>query len=144
MLFDLSCLQLSHMRLELHGVDDQSDRNAYIAMMSHFKRRIGAIQKKRLTASSPSSLSSSSSHGINQSLRSRQMLQVDKQRSLIQKLKYAHRQMAQSESIGLETIDELESQNHQTRRIYQTTTEINSDLNHSRTMLNKISQWWRV
>lgn len=127
------------MKMEIHSVSGKAAKDAYNAKMTSFNTRVAAAKKALLFSGSASAASS----GVGNGAVARQQTQEEKQAASLEVLKKARQQLAETEAVGVNTVNELAKQQDQIKKSRENMEEVNSGLHHSNKLLNKMSQWWR-
>jgi methylthioribose-1-phosphate isomerase len=128
------------MKMEIHSVSGKAAKDSYNAKMTSFNTRVAAAKKALLFSGSASAASAS---GVGNSAQARQQTQEEKQAASLEVLKKARQQLAETEAVGVNTVNELAKQQDQIKKSRDNMEEVNSNLHHSNKLLNKMSQWWR-
>jgi chromosome segregation ATPase len=139
-LFVFLCFQLNQMKMEIHSVSSKAKKDEYNAKIKTYNTRVAAAKKALLFSGSSGAAAAG---GPNADVRARQQTAEEKQAASLEVLKKARAQLAETEQVGVSTVEALSSQEEQIRKSRQNMEEVNSNLNHSNKLLNKMSQWWR-
>jgi chromosome segregation ATPase len=133
--------QLDQMKLEIHSVSAKAQKDAYNAKIASFRTRVAAAKKALLFSGSAAAAAGGSANMG--SLAQRQQTQEDRRAAQLETLKKANAQLAETEAVGINTVNELAKQGEQIKKTRDNVDEVNQNLNHSNKLLNKMSQWWR-
>lgn len=131
---------LKQMKMEVHGVGNKQQKDAYNAKIANFNTRIAAAKKSLLFSGSSSAAAASSGAST---IAAHQQSQAERSQQSLEVLKKARQQLAETEQIGTETVTNLAKQTEQIKGMAEKTRDVNSGLSHSNKLLNKMSQWWR-
>ena len=129
------------MKMEIHSVGGKAAKDAYNAKIRSFQTRVAAAKKAVLFSGSASAAAAGG--GPNADIRARQQTAEEKQAASLEVLKKARAQLAETEQVGVSTVEALSSQEEQIKKSRQNMEEVNSNLHHSNGQLNKMSQWCR-
>jgi len=132
---------LKQMGMEIHSVAQKAKKDEYQAKIKQFQARAAAGRKALLFQGA--SGSAAGAGGAGAQIAAKQASAEEKQQASLAVLQRARQQLAETEAIGVETVQHLDAQNKQLASQKEKMVEINSNLNHSNKLLNKMSQWWR-
>jgi len=131
------------MKMEIHSGPTKAAKDGYNAKINAFKTRVATAKKALLFSGSSSAAAAAAGNGPNAGAYARQQSAEEKQAETLAILQAARRQLAETEDVGVSTVNELQKQQEQIQKSRQNMEEVNSGLNHSNKLLNKMSQWWR-
>jgi len=135
-------LQLDQMKLEIHSVAGKAQKDAYNQKIASFRTRVAAAKKALLFSGSAAAAAAAGGAPAG-SLAARQQTQEERQAAQLETLRKARAQLAETEAVGVNTVQELAKQGEQIKKTRDNMDEVNQNLNHSNKLLNKMSQWWR-
>jgi len=140
--------QLVTVRMEVFGVKPGTERDKYQARVRELQTRIQNLRRSALTnGRSDKGGGAGSSAGIAAAVAGsfqKSPLSVEaKQQQSLAVLNQAKKQLAETETVGIATVVALDAQGRQINDTKTKMEEVDSGLNRSNKLLNKMSAWWR-
>jgi len=120
---------LDEMKIEIVTVSNKTEKDAYLKKMEGYKTDIAKYRKSLLTGGGSASKSNLSSQA-----RAEDSLEV---------LRKANAQLAETESVGINTLENLNKQKETIAHTQKNLQEVNGQLGYSNKLLNRMGKWWR-
>ncbi len=128
--------ELGILRLEIHNIKNAAKKKELQDRIRACDTHIASITRKLLvTKDQPSSVNSYLSH--------HERILEKKQQDSLDMLIKSRQTLHETLSVAAETSAELAKQNEKTKNMKAKMEDINADLKHSNSLLNKMSRWWR-
>lgn len=124
------------MKIEIHSVGDKKKKEEYIAKINQFNSTIAKHKKALLTGKS-----NSANNGGTVQQAGAEALQ--RQQNSLDVLRKANQQLADTEQVGVDTLQNLEKQRETIARARENLKQTSDNLGYSNKMLNRMSKWWR-
>ncbi len=136
--FDNVKEEISTLKLGVHSIQDRTEKEEIQRRLKVCETQVASINKTLLMNTRTSQLSSNQ-HAFYTRLETPE----EKQAASLNILKKARQQLAETELVGVSTVTALAEQHSQIKKIKANTEEINDDLKHSNSLLNRMMRCWR-
>jgi uncharacterized coiled-coil DUF342 family protein len=122
--------EIKEMKLQLVTVPNKQKKDEYLEKINGYQKLVNKYRKSLLTGGSSNNPRSK----LTPDARGEDSLQT---------LKKAQAQLAETEGVGVNTLENLQKQKEVIKKVNNNTKEINDELSLSNKLLNRMGKWWR-
>ena len=120
------------MKIEIHSVSNKAKKDEYLAKISQYNTQLAKYRKSLLTGA-----------GSGSTLKSTNKTSEQRSQDSLELLKKSNQQLAETEAVGIDTLQHLGKQRETIQNSRNKLKETNDNLTYSNKLLNRMNKWWR-